>query len=178
LKNFYFNYLNIVEKTRVIEDLNFKLELNSYRHEITNYNNEKLTISKILIVDDNQLLNDSLKRILNGILMEHSLKFEIKTLTDGLDLINEVIKDTEQGNRIKCIFTDENMDFINGSEAIKILRNLESKNKIKNIKIVSITCHEEKEILENILNSGADMVIIKPASKDKIFSSLLNSKII
>jgi len=147
------------------------------KFEVTDIELKNLMAPKILIVDDNQILNDSLKRIVNGILIEHSLKFEVKTLTDGLDLINEVIKDVEEGNRIKCVLTDENMDFLNGSESIKIIRSLESRNKIKNIKIISITCHEDKETLGNIINSGADMVLVKPATKDIIYSSLLNLKI-
>jgi hypothetical protein len=77
--------------------------------------------------------------------------FKIKEANDRVDIIGLVIKDQFMGNKIKSIITDENIEFINGSEAIKILRNLENRKKIKNIKIASISAFED-EVNKNIIN--------------------------
>ena len=49
------------------------------------------------------------------------------------------------GKKIKCIFIDENMDYLNGSETIKIIRKLQNMNKINSYNIVSITALEDNE---------------------------------
>ena len=37
------------------------------------------------------------------------------------EIIQKVIEDQRNGNKIKCIITDENMEYLNGSDAIKII---------------------------------------------------------
>ena len=98
-------------------------------------------------------------------LEEERKNFEVIQCSDGIDLIKLVVEDQNHGNLIKCVFTDENMEYINGSEAIKILRILEKKNKIKTLKIFSITCHEDVDSVKMITESGADLVLSKPISK-------------
>jgi len=70
------------------------------------------------------------------------------------------------------------MEYINGSEAIKMLRNLEKNNKIKHIKIISISSQEDNASVKMILDAGADLVLGKPISKNLIKNSLTNMKII
>ena len=91
----------------------------------------ELKKNKILIVDDNQFINDSCKKVLENFSNEYGHNFEIIQCVDGIDMIKLVIEDQNVGNLIKCILTDENMKYINGSEAIQILKKLEKKNKIK-----------------------------------------------
>jgi len=86
--------------------------------------------SKILIVDDNSFILEATKVIIKKVLKEAECEMEIISGSDGYDIIHHVIQDQSKGNEIKCIFTDENMEYINGSEAIKILRNLEKKKKL------------------------------------------------
>ena len=93
-------------------------------------------------------------------------------------MIKCIIDDQVNGNMIKCVFTDENMEYISGSEAIKILRNLEIKNKIKQVKILSISCQEDISSVKIMLDSGADLVLGKPFSKALISNSLKDLKIL
>ena len=104
---------------------------------------------------------------------------EIIELSDGIELLNTVIND--KSHRIKCIFTDENMEYMNGSEAVRIIRKLEQFRKIRSYEIVSITAFDDDETRKNILNSGVNSIITKPCSKSsitKIVSSLNNIKLI
>ncbi len=69
---------------------------------------------------------------------------------DGVDLISHIIRDQLNQNRIACIITDENMEFLNGSDAIKIIRNLEKSNRIKPTKIASFSAFEDQMIKKHL----------------------------
>ncbi len=84
-----------------------------------------------------------------------------------MDILKYVCNENLFDN-IKMIITDENMEFLNGSEAIKVLRIIEERKKCNKKFIISLTCHENNEIIDNINICGADVVISKPISVDKI----------
>ena len=88
--------------------------------------------------------------------------------SDGIDLINIVKND--KGNKIKCILLDENMEYLNGSETVKILRKLEEKNVINKYNYVSVTAFDDQETKNNIIKSGINSILSKPCTK----SSLIN----
>jgi len=77
----------------------------------------KIKINKILIIDDHKLIRESLvfliKKALKNLKMNNY--FEIIEGCDGVDMLNFLIKYQTKENEIKCIFTDENMEYINGS---------------------------------------------------------------
>ena len=77
------------------------------------------------------------------------------------------------GDKIKYVFTDENMEYMNGSEATRIIRNLEKDKKIKNFYIVSTTAFEDNYHKTRILNSGVNLIITKPCFKLEI-TKILN----
>ncbi len=92
--------------------------------------------------------------------------FKIKEGNDGSDIIKNIVLDQNKNNRIKCIITDENMEYINGSRAIKIIRNLEKDKKIKPVTIVSIFAIEENISKKSINESGADYSFGKPCNQN------------
>lgn len=93
---------------------------------------------------------------------------------DGIDIIKLFISNEENEN-IMLIITDENMEFFNGSEAIKIIRKIELMKKKKRVKIISLSCHEDKNMGDLIIKSGADFIMTKPLSKQSIKSFLQNN---
>ena len=133
---------------------------------------------KILIVDDNYYNNEATKNILRKILKEAGSEIEIITGSDGADIIHQIILDQSKGNEIRCIITDENMEYINGSEAIRIIRNLERKNKIKFVNIISVTGNEGSEFSNEIVEAGADLVLGKPLKRLLIQKTLKQFNII
>jgi len=132
--------------------------------------------TKILIVDDNQFINDSFKILIAKCVKELGKNIDLIQLSDGIDMLKHIIDDQNIGNCIKLVLTDENMEYINGSEAIKILRNLENKNKIKKVKYYSITCQEDKNIHQMIIESGADGLLSKPIEKNTVLKLLQDIK--
>lgn len=70
---------------------------------------------------------------------------------DGIDLLKEVIESQNKGHIIDLVIIDENMDYMNGSEALGILKKLEDRNRITFPKVVSSTSdismnHRQKEL--------------------------------
>jgi len=125
----------------------------------------------ILIADDNHLINDVNKKIIETCLKKLNLDYEIILCTDGIDIIRNVINENIKKS-IKCILTDENMEFLNGSEAIKFIRKLEAKNYLEKIPIISVTSHEDKTIVNNIISSGANHVLPKPLTVSAMLNTL------
>ena len=99
--------------------------------------------------------------------------YDILEGNDGIDLLNFVRLDHE--GKIKIIFTDENMEYINGSEAIKIMRKLEENKKMKNYTIASISAFDDIVTKKRILDSGANLVISKPTYKSEILKAVQNA---
>jgi signal transduction histidine kinase/CheY-like chemotaxis protein len=126
---------------------------------------------KLVIVDDHKLVREYCLNILRLLLKDfNNSLYEIVECSDGIELLNEVRLDT--GNKIKLILTDENMEYLNGSESVRIIRNLEENRKIKQYHIVSITAFDDQETKERILNSGVNSIITKPCTKS-VLSKLL-----
>ena len=73
------------------------------------------------------------------------------------------------------MITDENMDYLNGSEAIKIIRNIGKRRNKKPINTISLTCNEDNLVGQIILKAGADFILNKPLSKQSI-KGLLDKK--
>lgn len=138
--------------------------------------------SYILIVDDHTFIRSSLKINLEKIFKENKIEnFEILEGTDGVDILNFIIKDQEKNNSIKCIFSDENMEYINGFEAFEILKRLQMENKIKKIPFCSVTAFEETELIKGKNSKHKDVVdkiLIKPCTQNDLLQFLHEYKII
>lgn len=125
---------------------------------------------KIIIIDDSY----SIRRAINNLLksMDCLNNYDIVEGEDGVDLLKFVISDQLSGNNdIKLAITDENMEFLNGSDSIKIIRSLENSNKLtKKLTIISLTAFSDETTKASILKSGASKVLLKPITKSDIFS--------
>ena len=64
------------------------------------------------------------------------------------------------------------MMYLNGSEAVRIIRKLEEDYKIPNYKIISVTAFDDEETRNNIVNSGINTILSKPCSKSEILKIL------
>lgn len=121
----------------------------------------------ILLADDNQIINEAHKNILNQVIEEKNLNVEIVLCYDGSEILKYLLS-KDMKDKIKYIITDENMEYLNGSETIRIIRFLESKNVFPKTKIISLSCYEEKNMVNSFLDAGADYVLAKPLIKSAI----------
>jgi CheY-like chemotaxis protein len=134
----------------------------------------KINYRKILIVDDEELMNKSIKKLLENIIYEKKLEISIIQCNDGIDLIKEVIDDQKNGNLIDLIITDENMEYINGTQALNILIDLELSNKVKIPYVISSTT----EILniETMKLLKIEKNLPKPITKNSLINVLKDLK--
>ena len=60
------------------------------------------------------------------------------------------------------------MEYMNGSEAIRIIRKLQTLNKIHKFNIATFTAFEDNITKNNILQAGVDEIYSKPLRKENI----------
>ena len=164
-----FDILKFNEIEQLLSD---KLSMISHYFTIIG-NNNLLSENCIVVVDDHKLVRLNTINLIKTTLLGLNINdYSIIEGSDGIDLLNIVRKD--ENGRIKCIFTDENMEYLNGSEAVKFIRKLEQINKVKSNYIVSITAFDDTGTKKNILDSGVNSILSKPCSKTAITSILKN----
>lgn len=164
---------SVQNNNSILNSINFERDIIRER-EIYN----KKQKQKILIVDDNQFIRTSIRNILKEIFKENNRKITIIEGCDGIETLKYIMDDQKLYNSIKCVFTDEKMEYMDGSKSIQIIREMEKLDKIKRVHIVSVTSYDDENNKHFIYNSGVDHIIQKPCSKSTLINILLKLKII
>ena len=85
----------------------------------------------ILLIDDTPLILSSMERIILNTMRTMNLQdVEIIKGFDGVDMIRHIVED-QRMNRILFTIVDEKMEFLNGSEAMRVVRKMEKENRIR-----------------------------------------------
>ncbi|KAB3530344.1 response regulator transcription factor [Alkaliphilus serpentinus] len=113
---------------------------------------------KILIVDDDALIRDSLKILLE---LEGDMEV-VAAVANGQEAL-EVCKDSS----VDLILMDVRMPIMDGVIATKNIKNLYS-----HIKIVLLTTFRDDEYIKEALKHGAEGYILKSQSSDSIIESI------
>ena len=112
--------------------------------------NKKSTI-KIMLVDDHPVVLNGLKSLLKSI-DNIDIVAEATTGKEALLIINDKMPD--------LVITDISMPEMTGIELTEII-----KKKYPTIKVLILTVHKEREILESALFSGAEGCLQKDTTK-------------
>jgi PAS domain S-box-containing protein len=153
---FYF-YLDLEISNVISKEIN-QITIPDTTSEITIKKYQKI---KIMLVEDNKVNMLLLKTIIKN-LFSNATIFEIpngKVAVDQFEIINPDI-----------IFMDIQMPILNGYEAAKKIRNLESG---QNVPIIAITAGTEKEEKDKCISVGMNDYIAKPIIKGIIEESIL-----
>lgn len=163
--------VNVIENNTIT--LNTYMNIVSSK-EISSINNSK---NIIVICDDSNILLDSLEKLLLSI-PEIKENYSLLRINDGIDIVSCIIHD-QLFNKIKVVISDENMEFINGSKAIKILKEAECEGKINsNYFYISLTSFDDNDINQHLLNCGFNVILNKPLSKSKLLQCFKNLKLL
>lgn len=129
-------------------------------------NIDKITVLKVLIIDDEPEVHDFVSDAL-----EEKTNIEVKSAYDGFQagmIVNEYLPD--------LIILDL---LLPGVDGFKVCENIKNNPKLKHIKILAITGYDSVEYKEKILKAGADDYLPKPMElksfKEKV-ERLLNLK--
>ena len=114
---------------------------------------------KILVVDDNPLNGEVLKRLLE------KLGLEVDVATSGGEALERV-----QGNDYHLIFMDVQMPDMDGIEVTRRLR--QSRGGDVHVPVIAFTANAMREEIERCLGSGMDDYLTKPIFVDRLISIL------
>ena len=187
------NIINRSDKCNNITKISLDKTLNvcTFKNIISNSNNiydkESNTdikqFSYILVVDDNCLCRRGMYKSIKDSLKTLKISnIKVIKLNDGSDTIQlfSSLEYKQIASRVKIIFSDENMNKVNGSKSfIEINKLILSENSCKNIKIKDIpkyicTALETKSAIEYLISTtNCIKVLNKPISK-MIFKDILN----
>lgn len=113
---------------------------------------------RILIVDDHQLVLDGLSSIVES--------------AEGFDLASTAVNGEEalkylEHLKIDILMTDLDMPVMNGQELTK-----KCKSKYPEIKILVLTMHDEKAMIKQLMELGADGYILKNSDRNELIRAL------
>lgn len=127
-------------------------------------------VPKIIVCDDYPMVRKSTKKVILEVLNASSCNnYEIITVKDGIELLYLMTIDEEQGNFVKMIFCDENMGYMNGSEAFTLLNRMVSENKLKNsFFFVTATAYSDADTINYLHDIGIEEILTKPVNRRKV----------
>lgn len=122
---------------------------------MSDYYGDRITI---LIIDDSDIIRNSLRNFLS----EYEL--EVITCNDGLEGIQKAIE-----YKPKLIFLDLMMPNLDGLRMLKVIKILED---LKNLPVIVISGHTDKNNVLAAIQAGAVKVLSKPLSKEVLYKCI------
>lgn len=139
---------------------------------------------KVLIVEDEEVIRNSLKRFFNKINEENfkenkTFKYVTYEANNGLEAIGVIYNLFMKNLNFDFAITDEMMPYLKGSGLVKFIKQLVREGNFYDIPFVSYTAYNEDLIKNVIINSGVEFIINKPVDyvSFKNFISLLETKL-
>ena len=123
--------------------------------------------SRILIVDDDEMIRMFIEVLLNGSGFDNLLQAQ-----DGWEAL-EALKTTN----VDCVILDINMPGLGGRD---VLRHIRSNPKTEGLPVLVITAQDGREDRNEILRAGATKIISKPLDQDlllELMSNMLEHKV-
>lgn len=123
----------------------------------------------ILVIDDSKFIRDTVRRILRSIGVG-----KIRLAPNGMRGLQAVTEDD-----FDVVLCDLSMEPINGMRFVEFLRKHE-KESLRDLPVIILTMHNEKEIVSKAIEQGIDGYLLKPVSvaaiKERLEQVLARSK--
>jgi DNA-binding NarL/FixJ family response regulator len=117
-------------------------------------------MKKVLLIDDHQILLDGIAELIN-----QTEYFKVFATASGGDHALELLRLHHQA--IDCIVTDISLPDIKGPELVKkVVEQFPGK------KIISLSMHEEKHIVKEMIKAGVDGYVLKKSSREDLIEAL------
>ncbi len=114
--------------------------------------------SKILVVDDHQLVLDGLSSII-GELEDFEILASAHNGKEALDIASNLNPD--------IILMDIDMPIMNGLEAMRRIKEEDSSQKV-----IMLTMHNEASLIKKVMEIGADGYVLKNADRSEFYNAL------
>lgn len=127
---------------------------------------------KILIAEDDMIS----RKVIWKVLEEYG---ECDLVVNGIEAIDAHMMALKDEEPYDLICLDIMMPRIDGVKALKTIRDLEIQYRVeKPSKIIMITALDEREVVDDAFNKGADAYATKPLDIDKLIEAMRNLSII
>lgn len=130
-------------------------------HKLDSNKQDDILKPVIIICDDYEMIRNSSRNMMKSVDFIEK-RFNIECCYDGIEVLYKVIEDQLKGNLIKVLFIDENMEYMNGSQTVIIIKNLIEKQKVRNIHCVLLSANKESQL------RCFDYVLVKPINRKMI----------
>ncbi|MGE5479271.1 MAG: response regulator [Chloroflexota bacterium] len=110
---------------------------------------------KILLVDDNEAVRDTLTEIIQGI-----LGHEVSTASNGKEAADIYLKED-----FPIVLSDINMPQMSGVEFLDIIN---KSPKFQQTRVVFFTISPDQELIDELMDRGASDIIKKPFTVEKL----------
>ncbi|KAK5655151.1 hypothetical protein OQA88_6050 [Cercophora sp. LCS_1] len=117
---------------------------------------------RILVVDDNPIN----VRLLGATLRK--LEYPFAAATNGLEAVEQYKKSVEEDRQFTTVFMDITMPVMDGFEAIRRIRRLESEKRLSRCHIAALTGLSSESSRQEALASGSDLFLTKPVKMDAV----------
>lgn len=161
LQNSHIINLNTQIKTEIVkEEILHQPENPKF---ISNGQNIDIKKIRVLIVDDETLIRNTLRRHFTKITKKNSkFLFEVTEAANCFQALQILYEKFNDNILFDFIVIDEYMPNMKGSTLIKLLKQISSENNFYKINIISHTAFDSNEKRQFILDSGADYILGKP----------------
>lgn len=164
------NFDNINKKTQVKKsEKNLIGEKNMVKYSQNNLNNfiSFQNSIRILLVDDERLIRQSGKNVINKYFKKKGISFELEECADGVECLFKIYDGIKNGIKYDLIITDETMNFMKGSTTAKILKELMKDNIMYYLKIIMVTSYEISSISPHV-KENLHKIFTKPLSTNTL----------
>jgi CheY-like chemotaxis protein len=117
----------------------------------------------VLVVDDDEVMRNALKRILEA------ENYQVMLAEDGVEL-SKIL----ESNRLDLILLDVNLPWVDGFELCRIIK---SHHGLQKIPVIMVSARNTEEDVELGFDAGCDEYITKPFDVDRIMS-VISEKIL
>jgi hypothetical protein len=125
----------------------------------------------IIISDDEPLNRLATVRTILAVSQKLRLKINIIETEDGIETAYFVYKAATLGVKISMIFSDENMNFFNGTQCSKVVYELNQKSKLNEIPFYLVTSFSEN-LFNGINMQNITKILNKPLCKNEAYEIL------
>ena len=120
---------------------------------------EAVIVRSILVVDDDEVMRNALKRILEN------EGYNVLLATDGLEYSRIV-----ENSQIDLIVMDVNLPWVDGFDLCRITK---TQSRLKDVPIIMVSARKAKEDIQSGFDSGCSEYVTKPFDVDYI-TSIIN----
>lgn len=120
---------------------------------------EAVVVRTILVVDDDEVMRNALKRILEN------EGYNVLLAIDGLEYSRVV-----ENSKIDLIVMDVNLPWVDGYDLCRITK---TQSRLKNVPVIMVSARKAKEDIQAGFDSGCSEYVTKPFDVDYI-TSIIN----